>query len=122
MAVAALLACEVVFIKDSYGERLYRMNTVFKLYFQAWTMLAIAGAVGASTASWRPGDGRGAPGGGGSDRRARRRSGLLPARRHARPRGASALASDGNAYLEREHPDDFAAVTWLRAQRCRPAR
>ena len=40
--VTALLACELFFLKDSYGEKLYRMNTVFKLYFQGWTILAIA--------------------------------------------------------------------------------
>jgi uncharacterized membrane protein len=41
-ATVPLLACELVFIRDAYGAKLYRMNTVFKLYFQAWTMLAIA--------------------------------------------------------------------------------
>jgi YYY domain-containing protein len=36
---------EVVYVKDSFaGSELYRMNTVFKLGYQAWLLLAIAGA------------------------------------------------------------------------------
>jgi uncharacterized membrane protein len=42
VALIAIFACELVYLRDSYGEKLYRMNTVFKLYFQAWTALAIA--------------------------------------------------------------------------------
>ena len=42
-AMITLLACELVYIKDPYGAKLYRMNTVFKLYFQAWLLMVIAG-------------------------------------------------------------------------------
>jgi YYY domain-containing protein len=36
---------ELVFVKDSFADGdLYRMNTVFKLGYQAWLLLAIAGA------------------------------------------------------------------------------
>ncbi|HSP99777.1 MAG TPA: DUF2298 domain-containing protein [Candidatus Dormibacteraeota bacterium] len=113
---AALLACEVAFLKDSYGEKLYRMNTVFKLYFQGWTILAIAapwalGRLLAREWQWAP--------------TARLLSGvtaLLVAMSACYPLGITLdrinspwKTLDGNAYLRREHRDDFAAVEWLRA-------
>ena len=115
-AVIALLACEVVYLRDTYGEKLYRMNTVFKLYFQAWTMLAIAAPwciYKVLTSSTVPGGLRAAftaalalllagaacyPIGVTSDRLAWGRQRTL----------------DGNEYLRRDHADDWAAIEWLR--------
>lgn len=42
MALGIKVACERVYIVDGYGEGLQRMNTLFKLYLQAWVVLAIA--------------------------------------------------------------------------------
>jgi uncharacterized membrane protein len=40
VAMLLLFGTELVYIQDSFGNR---MNTVFKLYFQAWELLAVVG-------------------------------------------------------------------------------
>lgn len=119
VAALALFACEVVYLRDAYGSGLHRMNTVFKLYFQAWIFLALvfpvltgrfltafpsrsmvrlavvlllAGGIGASL--------------------------CYPAAvMTLRARGDEAGRTlDGLRYLDRDHPDDAAAIRWLQSQ------
>ncbi len=112
VAVGFLLTylCEYVYIRDIFGTR---MNTIFKLYYQAWVLLAIASAYGVYYLS----------------------TGLKGVARYlwttgflvllgmsliyplAATRSKTAAASptlDGMAYLLASSPDDYQAIQWLR--------
>ena len=118
-----LAACEVVHIRDFYGGALSRMNTVFKLYYQAWLLFAVGGSV---AGYWllRALRARSA-----DDSRRRMRwgyaalvGGLVFAGLHfpvrvvdLRTDGFRAAATlHGMAWMQRFHPEDFAAAEWLR--------
>ncbi len=45
-AFALIAFCEVLFLKDVFADSYPRMNTVFKMYFQAWALLSIASGAG----------------------------------------------------------------------------
>ncbi|MDP9293276.1 MAG: DUF2298 domain-containing protein, partial [Actinomycetota bacterium] len=115
-AMLCLLIPELVYVRDSFaGSRLFRMNTVFKLGFQAWLLLAVAGAcVVLWAGEWLP--------------RAVRALWWLPllallglsvvfpvAGTYARKDGfAAAPHLDGLRWLAESAPGDPAAIAWLR--------
>jgi uncharacterized membrane protein len=115
-----LALTEVVYLRDAFdGGSSYRMNTVFKFYYQAWTMLGLAGAYGAYRA-WRILSGLfaryvavgamavvavGVAGAGVYT--------VLAPQSGIQDFGDRSL--DGMAWLGTLHPGDFAAVQWLRA-------
>ncbi|PWR71523.1 DUF2298 domain-containing protein [Methanospirillum lacunae] len=113
-----LLFCEIFYLKDNMGDQYFRMNTVFKLYITAWILFsaATAGMLGrlllplVSKPSWS----------------ARIIDGaiplilllllVLPVMVTATHAGPHTPTLDGLAWLSVSHPDDLAAVTWLRSQ------
>lgn len=127
LSTAALLltGTELVYVQDSFNDR---MNTVFKLYYQSWAMLAI---VGAYTVFYL-GEGAWARRGplGGLPAVVGRRIWLgvaavmvagafvyVPAALESRSQGFSAAPTlDGLAYYTRVQPEDAAAITWLNHQ------
>lgn len=44
LAMGLLLFTELFYIKDTYGPELRRQNTIFKVYYQVWILLAVASA------------------------------------------------------------------------------
>jgi uncharacterized membrane protein len=94
------------------------MNTVFKLYLQAWILLSIAGPwclLQLLDPKWLKDSAR---------RVAMVMTGSLLLASCAYPVGVTATrlvhrmspaTLDGNEYLGREHPDEFAAIQWMRA-------
>ncbi len=126
----ALLTLVEVFYVDDFFEGAYaRMNTVFKLHYQAWTLLAVAAGPGLVLAWRRLAAPAGAPA-------ALGRAGILggfallavlaadyPVRAMLARAADSPLSGtlDGLAAIQRQRPDEAAAAAWLRARAPRGA-
>ena len=122
-AFVLVLATEVFFIHDVFANR---MNTVFKVYYQAWTLLSVA----AGYACWRTIDGL----------RSRATSGRLPSAELWRVPAAGAMALllvastayplvgsrartaefgarsslDGLDFVRTVQPEEWAGIRWVR--------
>ncbi|HEU5330520.1 MAG TPA: DUF2298 domain-containing protein [Thermomicrobiales bacterium] len=116
-AFALVLLTEVFFIHDIFANR---MNTVFKVYYQAWTLLGIAGGyaiarVATAGLPWRAGMWR-LPAAGAVA--------LLLLASLAYPIASSRSRTnqfqqwsglDGLAFVKQANPDEYAGITWVRA-------
>jgi len=119
VGLVLVLVPEVVYVRDGFGTR---MNTIFKAYYQAWLLLGVAAAAGAVAALRDAGMvrmlGRGAVvvlvGA-----LAYAAAGVAGKVAGARPDG---LTLDALAHLEREAPDEAAAIAWIRANTLPEAR
>ncbi|MDP9385774.1 MAG: DUF2298 domain-containing protein, partial [Actinomycetota bacterium] len=120
LVIAAGLACvlgpELVYVRDEFdGSELFRMNTVFKLGFQAWILLAVMAAVvlalgrrwlpAGAWRLWAPVAVVGLA-----------LAAIYPvAGTYARKAAfADGPRLGGLAWLERDAPGDVAAIAWLR--------
>ena len=113
MGLALPLSVEFIFLKDLFGTR---MNTIFKFYFQAWVLLALASAFGVYYLSRQL---KGTP--------QRIWDGALWVMIFAAliyptlaiPSKAGNFKAEptlnGAAWVSAFHPDDYAAIEWLKA-------
>lgn len=120
LAVGLLLplGTEFLFIRDLFGNR---MNTIFKLYFQAWTLLSVAGGFAAYVV-WRRLPRWAALSWGAVATLLVLASlvypvaAILTRTNHFTPptyAGVQGLTLDGLAWWQDQHPDDLAAAEWL---------
>jgi YYY domain-containing protein len=114
LALAIIAGCEFIYFKDSYGDQLQRMNTIFKFYLQAWPLFAVTTVVFAERA-WRASAPR-------RSRILRYATAAVAAAALLYPANAAgsrlrqregAFSLDALPPLARRAPGDAAAVVWL---------
>ena len=127
VASALIMGVELFHVSDVFGGELRRSNTVFKLYYQAWALMAVVGGFGL----WFVGSRW-------NRRRLAGRAGAVVwasvvilgfgavsyyafAAVATRTADAGALTLDGMAYVERFAPADAELLRWVRAETPRDA-
>lgn len=115
LGVLLVLGPEFFYLRDQFG---WRINTIFKFYYQAWLLLGIAASYGTAVLLWE------------LDRLwgvvfrvvlvlilgmglTYTILGLWHKTNGFRP--AQGWTLDGTAYLERQSPDEMAAIRWLQS-------
>ena len=131
LAIFLIMIAELFHIVDSFGGAWRRMNTVFKVYYQAWLLLGITAAFAvyalwSSSGSegnhlrWRPMVGRIIKYSGGTILGVLLISsfyytvGATLDRSGAYAAPLEGRSLDGLAYLRVSDPGEYAAITWLR--------
>ena len=119
MGLLLTVSAEFIFLRDTFGTR---MNTIFKFYYQAWVLLGLASAYGIFylAQTWRQSRTLGRVTLGAC-------MGLCAlligaglwytvAATVSKANGFVGTPTlDGTRYIAQYHPDDYAAIQWLRA-------
>lgn len=113
-----LIFCELLYLKDNMGDQYFRMNTVFKLSITAWLFFSMAAAAMSGSLLTRIFGQKPGTALAGDCLICLFLVALLvsPAIVTASQSGLHTPTLDGLAWLSVYHPDDLAAVTWLRGQ------